>query len=191
MPTTPKTKQCSKCRRTLPWSAFYREGQAAGGIRSTCCDCDRARHLLYDRNPVNKILAKRRKAKWWVENREQIRDKRRRKYHDMRGTELCYQARFRAKKSGAPFTLTAEDVADISRRIELGVCELTGVQLSLAERRGPLSPSIDRRVPALGYTRENTRVVCFAVNCALGNWGEEALREIVSCWIASGRGVFG
>jgi hypothetical protein len=35
-------------------------------------------------------------------------------------------------------------------------------------RQNPWSPSLDRKVPRLGYTRTNTRVICAALNLAKG-----------------------
>jgi hypothetical protein len=40
------------------------------------------------------------------------------------------------------------------------------------------SPSLDKIIPKLGYVRGNVRVVCYQVNMALGEYGEEKLIEM-------------
>lgn len=45
------------------------------------------------------------------------------------------------------------------------------------------SPSIDRIDPSGGYTYDNIRIVCHAINCALGTWGEEILGMVTRAWM--------
>ena len=42
----------------------------------------------------------------------------------------------------------------------------------------PFAPSIDRKKSKLGYTADNIRLVCTAVNFGMGEWGDEVLRKI-------------
>ncbi len=44
---------------------------------------------------------------------------------------------------------------------------------------GPLSASIDRIKPDLGYVYSNSRIICLALNRAFSDWGEEELFRIV------------
>lgn len=46
-------------------------------------------------------------------------------------------------------------------------------------RKDPFGPSLDRIVPALGYTEGNLRVVCNIVNSAMNEWGLESLQALV------------
>lgn len=87
-----------------------------------------------------------------------------------RANALRKNARARAEV----FTLT---VAWIQERIERG-CEVTGLPFDLSTGdRGPYTPSLDQIEAGKGYTPENTRVVCWAVNALLGTWGDaDALR---------------
>lgn len=76
---------------------------------------------------------------------------------------LLKSAEERARKKNVPFTLTPEWA--VGRWT--GRCEVTNVPFGIGLRvSGPklLSPSIDRRVPALGYVPENCRFVIWAVN---------------------------
>jgi hypothetical protein len=74
-----------------------------------------------------------------------------------------YGARSRAKKNGVAFSLTEDWVT----ARWTGRCEITNIQFN-TEKIGfgsdLYSPSIDRIIPALGYTPENCRFVLNAVN---------------------------
>ena len=103
------------------------------------------------------------------------------------GTVMVFlnYARDRARKNGIPFELDREW---LSEKLIKGTCELTGVKLERSLPTGrykahPFSPSIDKKDPSLGYTKENSRLVCFAINRAMSDWGEEILLEIVNNWI--------
>ena len=96
---------------------------------------------------------------------------------------LFATTRKNAGKRGIPFAITIEDLAAIVRRSG-GRCEVSGLPLSTdryTERkmiRRPWAPSIDRIDSAAGYTPENCRLVCCAVNFAMSCWGEDVLYEI-------------
>jgi hypothetical protein len=64
-----------------------------------------------------------------------------------------------------------------------GRCALTGVEFDLrvvgaGQARRPFAPSLDRIDCSGGYTRDNARLVCQAVNFALNAFGEDIFREI-------------
>lgn len=62
---------------------------------------------------------------------------------------------------------------------ESPLCELTGWPMSYDEgNQGFYTPSIDQKVPSAGYTKENTRLVCYGVNLMLNKYGEEKLLEV-------------
>lgn len=42
----------------------------------------------------------------------------------------------------------------------------------------PFSPPLDQNQPGGGYTPENTRLVCVAVNIALNRFGEEVFHRV-------------
>lgn len=69
-----------------------------------------------------------------------------------------------------------------------GFCMLTGIafdfQRGVKRRRRPFAPSIDRIDSRGGYTLDNCRVVCCAVNYALGDWGVECLMRIARNLVA-------
>lgn len=87
---------------------------------------------------------------------------------------LYNQCKGRAKFRGMEFDLTFEEVVELFEESR-GRCTLTGVPFSLSRIRGPWVPSIDRINSDLGYVRGNVRVVCFAANIAMQQWGENVL----------------
>ena len=94
-------------------------------------------------------------------------------------TVLLNYARDRAKRTGVAFDIDADWLAG---KLAGGVCELTGLKIERVApgnyRTHPFAPSLDRIVPALGYTKDNVRLVCFAVNRARSDWGDEVLMTI-------------
>lgn len=58
-----------------------------------------------------------------------------------------------------------------------GSCAISGLPFSLSEFAGvlvkhPLAPSLDRISSQGGYTADNVRLVCVAVDFGMGQWGE-------------------
>lgn len=70
----------------------------------------------------------------------------------------------------------------MAAKLEKGVCELSGIVIERVApgdyRTHPFAPSLDRIQPSKGYTKENVRLVCFAVNRARSDWGDEVLLKI-------------
>lgn len=105
-----------------------------------------------------------------------------------RAKTLWLAARQRAEQKGVVFSLP---FAWVHERVQTGRCEVTGLPFNLEERRtktstgGPYTPSIDRRDPVKGYTPENCRVILWALNCALGQWGDEVFTVIAKAYAES------
>ncbi len=63
-----------------------------------------------------------------------------------------------------------------------GRCQVTGIPFSNYKPEGkrisPYMPSIDRIDSSDGYVKENCRLVCFCVNLAMNEWGEEVIEKI-------------
>lgn len=95
-----------------------------------------------------------------------------------RAKDLIRHAKLRAKKKNLPFDLS-EHLTELQARIDCGVCEVTGLPLCLDGGRTWDSPSLDRIAPAAGYLYENIRIVCHAMNGAMGDWGEQPVVDMV------------
>lgn len=128
--------------------------------------------------------ARRRNYKNWSERNKhkRIADAALRRL-EKRAMCLVATTRTRARKRGLAFDLS-EHVAELQARIDLGVCELTGYPFDLSPGRKFNSPSFDRINPSEGYSYDNVRVVLNLVNAALGDWGEETLRDVMGKWLA-------
>jgi hypothetical protein len=92
-------------------------------------------------------------------------------------TKLVASAKGHAKKADRPFELTTEFIESLYAQ-QNGRCEITGLQFTQqrfdeALVKHPFAPSIDRRSSSGGYTNDNVRLVCVAVNFGMGQWGEE------------------
>lgn len=136
-------KICSHCKEQKPPEAFYKK-------QSWCRSCQLA-------------AARQRR----LADPEHFRE-----YHRLynyepinRAKSLFRKAKLRADQKNIPFSLSVEK---IYRALLKGVCERTGVPLSLEGHdvysRNPLAPSIDK-IDAFGpYSDDNTLIVCNAYN---------------------------
>jgi hypothetical protein len=77
--------------------------------------------------------------------------------------------------------LSYEEFLDIFYKTG-GMCELSGIPFAGGKinnsRARPFFPSIDRINSCKGYTKDNVRFVCCAVNLALNDFGEDVLNQI-------------
>jgi hypothetical protein len=122
-------------------------------------------------------------AEWRDANRDYLRNKSARRRREKRAMCLAASARIRARAKGIPFLLSPDDVSALQRVIDVGICQLSGVALTLDGPRRATSPSLDRIIPSLGYVSGNVRVVCQALNAGMGDWGEAELKRIAEAWL--------
>lgn len=83
---------------------------------------------------------------------------------------------------GIPFDLTNDEFATVWERSH-GKCTVTGLEFDLRKakvfnQRRPFFPSLDRLDSSIGYTYDNCRFVCIAVNYAMNQWGENVFLKI-------------
>ena len=62
-------------------------------------------------------------------------------------------------------------------------CEVTGKPFNFDIPRHPLSMSIDRIDATKPYTLDNIRFVCWWLNCAMGSYGLNELKNNIKDWI--------
>lgn len=146
---------------------------------------DKAERAAYDREyrKKNKDRKAAYEAQWRAENAEHLKARGAKRRLEKRAMCLIAAARVRSRNKGYAFDL--DDFSEeLQLRIDKGTCELSGVSFDLSPGRKPNSPSLDRIKPELGYTKGNVRVICHALNAALGDWGEDALLPIMAGWVA-------
>ena len=94
-----------------------------------------------------------------------------------RANSLCCGARARAKRKGMEFDL---DTAWVLEGLLVG-CAMTGLSFNYNptdKYASPLSPSIDRINAGGPYTKDNCRVILWAVNSGMSTWGKDTYLEI-------------
>ncbi|GJE44181.1 hypothetical protein [Methylobacterium soli] len=100
-----------------------------------------------------------------------------------RHVRVIYRKAFRhAQDRGIPFAISYEDISAALDRSKLK-CEVTGIAFRMVVDhngyRQPFRPSLDRIDASRGYTPDNIRMVCVAVNTAMADWGEEVFWAVV------------
>lgn len=93
-------------------------------------------------------------------------------------------AKQRAKEKNLPFDLDYDWAVEQVEKNEFS-CALTGIKFfsswnGPAGKCNPMIPSIDRIVPSLGYVKSNCRVVLFAINAMLLDWGEDLFLTVAN-----------
>ena len=78
------------------------------------------------------------------------------------------------------FDLTENWVKEQMKRQDFK-CALTSIPFladELGYRVRAFAPSLDRIDNAFGYTPDNVRIVVFAINVMLSDWGEQVFRRV-------------
>lgn len=93
-------------------------------------------------------------------------------------------AKVRASKRGYAFDLDENWLLDLGDKQGF-CCALTGIPFYMADRPersriNPYAPSLDRIDCQGGYTKDNVRLVAFAVNVMLNDWGEEIFARVAN-----------
>jgi len=102
-----------------------------------------------------------------------------------RAISLISNARKRSKQRNVPMEITVEWV---EAQLIKGTCQITGISFNLdptpedVTRRWD-APSLDRINKDLPYSETNTRVVLWAVNCALAEYGTEIMLPILKAMV--------
>ena len=136
-------------------------------------------------DPTFRQQANARNAKYYSKNKEIILERAksknwyydpvgrvsiRRKYYEKNWRKISINsARGRAKKAGLPFNL---DLEWFDKKFAKG-CEVTGLPLEPTGNKTPWTVHVDRKVPSLGYTKDNCRLVCATYNLAKRHWTDE------------------
>jgi len=92
-------------------------------------------------------------------------------------------ARGRSLRKSLPFDIDRDWLLD--KLIEQDFCcAMTGIQFFSAHiskgKKNPFAPSLDRIDPALGYTRANVRIIVFALNAMMLDWGPKVVDQVVN-----------
>lgn len=125
-------RRCSKCRQTLPLSAFHHDATASSGFTSACKRCRREQFLLY-----------------YAPRAEELREKNRAKMRQCRPNANAAQALWRARALNAvPAWYDVDKVREFYRQAH----ELT--------KQTGVPHEVDHIVPLCGMDGHGTQIVC-------------------------------
>ena len=85
-----------------------------------------------------------------------------------------HQARYNAKKGGKEFNLTIEDLISLAK-LQHNMCAISKVKMAHCRYNKWANVSIDRIDNNKGYTPDNIRLVCSAVNSMRNRMSDEEL----------------
>ena len=159
---------CSKCGKDKQLFTLLVNGVER--VRSRCMPCHAARSYASRLKKKDEHVGKARQR--LVDSLER------------RAYVIWKRAKDRAKNKGLMFELTKGFVA---MQLGLGYCSATNLKFDLSfdeTKLNPLSPSLDRIDPTLGYTVQNTRVVCWIFNRAKGDGSDEDVQMLVEAFNA-------
>lgn len=162
-----KNKLCIDCLQELPVSHFHRKRSAADGYTSYCKNCGNARSIKWQRENKDKITFKRweyRKASpRWTLNTN-LRDALARRPTDN--------------------PANIDDLMVMWNRQD-GKCALSGVQMTWAQGKVlGTSITLDRINHEGGYSADNLRLVCHAVNAFRGRMTDAEMIALARLLIA-------
>lgn len=100
-------------------------------------------------------------------------------------TSLNRHARNRCKARCLPYDIDYTYLLELWNKQE-GRCALTNIDMETGSSipRKPFTVSVDRIEPSRGYTKGNVRLVCLIVNVSLGDFGEEAFRQMAEAYLS-------
>lgn len=138
-------KTCFKCKESKPTDLFFKHHQTTDGLHSWCKSCCREGN--------DKSRAKRRST---IEGRARV---------------FLISAKRGSLKRGHEFALTTDDIVGFWNK-QLGYCAYSGREMTL--EAGKLNTvSIERINSSIGYTKDNTILVCQAINRMKSDFGYE------------------
>lgn len=155
--------------------------------QSWCPNCKKEYSKNYRKE--NKKHIKNLMIDWRNANREHYRESKFNYYSTTKGriSHLVRSAKRRAQKSKLEFNISSEYLFLLWEK-QNGKCAITHLDLIIPTSKGngkasPYSPSIDRINPKLGYVENNVRLVCYATNCCLHNYGTEIFSVIAKAFL--------
>ncbi len=175
---------CSKCNLEKSYNDFYDRGD--GKKKKICKVCDnKTKHDYYLKH---KEEIKNKTHIWYQKNKHKRKlvNKQYQKTVKGRLVQLMRQAKNRALKNNLLYDLDIKFLLELWNK-QNGKCILTGIDFILERSEiynsEPFAPSIDKINPKLGYTKDNVRLVCVAINYALNEFGEDIFKQICKAYL--------
>jgi len=153
-----KSKVCIDCLEEKPVSHFHRKRSAQDGRTSYCKACCTVRSLA-----------------WHAKNKDRIASKR------LAYRQSSPRQSLNTSLRGALSRRPTENPATLDGLMSLwnaqeGKCAISGIAMTWAQGKVlPTSVTLDRLDPECGYTIENIRFVCHAVNSFRGRMSDDEM----------------
>lgn len=171
------TKRCTKCG-VVKWVEEYGVDSRlpAPGRVSQCKECKR----LYARMLRAQDIERSREVnrRWRERNRLSYNAKRRQEHREDPRPTLLQHAKYRARKLGIPFAITACDLVVEDK------CPVLGIAYQVGPKISDRSRTVDRIIPGLGYVPGNVRVISYRANRLKSDASPQELSAILD-YIAS------
>lgn len=191
-------KKCATCKEVKNVSAFFKCASAKDGLATICKECEKAyRHARYAQNKIDQLNETQTEAVCTKCNKTLPIDKFIRtpalkggRQHHCSDCESIRTAQYfsdprkrnmrtinmikkRCRDEDIPFDLTVDDI------VIPDVCPMLGIPLSLNPAHRDNYPSVDRKVPSLGYIKGNINIISYRANRIKNDATIEELRCIV------------
>lgn len=164
---------CSRCKEELPKEYFNKDSSKTRGYSYICKSCKNILRENYRKPTKEEIKENNRK------NYERNKHKRlaaTRKWLSTiegRAMAMVSNSKYHSPSRGLEHDIVYEDVLELFHKQEMK-CALTKIDFDMNSGKGnPFSPSIDRIDSSRGYHKDNIRLVCYAVNIGLSNFGTD------------------
>lgn len=97
---------------------------------------------------------------------------------------ICWKIKAKCKKKNITYNLTDKYLEDMYKN-QGCKCALTNISFQSFENTSisPYTLSIDRIIPSAGYIVGNVRLVLYAINCALNEWGEDVFKTLCKAYL--------
>jgi len=184
------TKRCSQCKKTKAASEFSFRSDRPGKLRAQCRKCCVARSIAWNKRNPEKVRQVRRAYAARNYGRRHKDTPTAAKVRETRALTSTLavvpddahtrwlKSQIKARRRKLSGTL---DAAWLAKWAQVRSCPILGIPFMSAGTRlnnapHPLTPSLDRLDPSLGYTPENTRVVSYFVNVSKNAWPDDQYR---------------
>lgn len=152
IPDTRKLNYCTACAtiRKRVWRAKNRDQDKDTARRWRTLNTEKVatyRERSRDQRNTNS-------AKWNSDHRQLVNQRQRKRRTDDLQKHMWKAAKSRATTKNIPFNITVEDIGLIPE-----TCPILGIELKSGARGSVNSPSLDRRIPSLGYVKGNVWVI--------------------------------
>jgi hypothetical protein len=185
-------KTCSKCKLEKPLNQFHIKSAHSTGRSPSCkeCDCEQKRQYWTENKDSLKTRRKPYLVEYWRNPVNVARSLARAKERN----KFSPRASLRASRHNALLRRPTDNPVTLEELLKMfhdqhGMCALSGITMTWQRGRiRPTSLSIDRIDSDRGYSADNVRLVCHAINTFRGQMSDDFMFEMASAIVAKANG---